>query len=77
MGLLSFPPSYLGGLAGFRAKQPRRRASRLAVWRQYPHPDATVGVLTVPLKGYGYSSRRKCTPCSLMDSHSVSDVSRL
>jgi hypothetical protein len=28
------------------------------------------GVLTVPLKGYGYSSRCECTLCSLMDSHS-------
>ena len=27
------------------------------------------GVLIVPLKGYGYSSRCKCTRCSLMDSH--------
>ena len=35
--------------------------SRRAVWSQYPRPDATVGVLTVPLKGSGYSSRWKCT----------------
>jgi len=28
---------------------------------QYPRPDATIGVLTVPLKGYGYSlARCKC-----------------
>jgi len=26
--------------------------SRCAVWRQYPRPEATVGVLTVSLKGY-------------------------
>ena len=42
---------------------------RCAVWRQYPCPDATVGVLTAPLKGSRYSSRCKCTWCSLTDSH--------
>ena len=45
--------------------------SRCAVWRQYSRPDATVGVLTVLLKGSGYSSRYKCTWCSLTDSHPV------
>ena len=35
------------------------------------HPDSTAGVLTVPLKGYEYSSRCKCTLCSLTDSRSL------
>ena len=50
--------------------------SRCAVWGQYPRPDTTVGVLTVPLKGNLYSSRSKCTRCSLTDSHSVAGHSR-
>jgi len=36
--------------------------SRCAVWRQYPQPEATDGVLTIPLKGSGYSSRLVYTP---------------
>ena len=31
----------------------------------YPRPDATAGVLTVPLKGSGYLSRLVCTLYSL------------
>ena len=50
--------------------------SRCAVWTQYPRPDATVGVLTVPLKGSGCSSRCKCTRCNLTNSHPVIVVSR-
>ena len=42
---------------------------RRAVWRQYPRPDETVWVLTVPLKGSGYSSSLVCTQYSLTDSH--------
>jgi len=34
-----------------------RNSPGCAVWRQYSRPDVTVGVLTGPLKGYGYSSR--------------------
>jgi hypothetical protein len=36
---------------------------------EYGHWLTGDGVLTVALKGYGYSSRRKWTRCSLMDGH--------
>ena len=53
---------------------------RCAVQRYDPPPDTTVGVLTVPLKGYGYSSRFLCTECkcSPTDSHpGASDISAI
>jgi hypothetical protein len=40
-------------------------------WRQHQWPDATVGVLTVPLKGAGDSPRLVCTRCSLTESHPI------
>ena len=52
-------------------KQRQCRDSRCAVWRQYRRPEATDGVLKVPLKGSGYLSRLVCTRCSLTDSHPV------
>ena len=40
------------------------------IWRQYPQPDAAVGVLIVPLKGSVHSPRLVCTPpVYLTDSH--------
>jgi hypothetical protein len=50
-----FPAHITQGVGAFRAKWPWLRDSRCAVWKQYPGPDRTVGVLTVPLKGTGYS----------------------
>ena len=35
----------------------------------HQRPEATDGILTVPLKGSGYSSRLVCTWCSLTYSH--------
>ena len=42
---------------------------RCAIWGQYTRPDATVGVLTVPLKYSGCSSRFAGRRCSLTDIH--------
>ena len=41
---------------------------RCAIWGQYTRPDATVGVLTAPLKYSGCASRFARTRCSLMNS---------
>jgi len=57
VGLPSFlPPTVVkaGWDSSEKAKAPD---SGCTVWKQYPHPDAAVGVLKVPLNGYRYSSR--------------------
>ena len=46
--------------------------------RDVAAPDARgletmVGILAVPLKGYGYSSRCECTLCNLMNSHPLAE----
>ena len=68
----SITPTMVGGnkIHAITSKQPRRHDLRYGdvVWRQYPRHDAMVGVPTVPLEGYGYASRCKCTRYSLMDS---------
>jgi len=53
VGEFSFLPAPCSLGAGWdSSKKAKAPDSRSAVWRQYPRPDATVGVLTVPLKGY-------------------------
>jgi len=69
---LDHSPSYPwkpGKSAGFRAKRLSRFDSRCAVWKQYPQPDGTVGVLAVSSTGSGYSFTLVCTQCTLTDSH--------
>ena len=68
-GLPSFPHPIVWRVGRVSSEMAEVPDSRCAVWRQYPCPDTTVGVLTVPLKGSGYLSRCKCIWCSLTDSH--------
>jgi len=77
-GLQSFPASVIWGVGLVSNETAETLDTRCTVWRRYPCPDATVGVLsTVPFKGYGYSPTCKCTRCSLMDSHPVRHKSHL
>ena len=74
MRLQSFPIPQLGGLAGFK------RNGLITVtpdvrFGDYPRPEATDGVLIVPLEDSRYSSRIVCTRCGLMDSHPLQRVS--
>ena len=68
----SFLSSIVWKIDRFRVKLPKHRDSSFTVWRQYPRPDATAGVLKVPLNGSGYSSRLVYARCSLTDSHPLS-----
>ena len=67
-GLLSFPHPIVWKVGRVSSETAEAPDSRCAVWRQYPHPDATVGVLIVPLKG---SENMFRSEYSLTDSHSV------
>ena len=70
MGLPYFPPPVVWKVGRVPSETAKAPDSRCAVWR-HPCHDATVGVLTVPLKGCGHSPRSECTRCSLTDSHSL------
>ena len=77
VAILPVPRSWKVGRVS--SKTTEAQNSSCAVWRQleYPCPNAGIGILTVPPKGYGYSSRRKRTRCSLMDSHPVTQCHHL
>jgi len=56
-GLASFPHPIVWKVSRVSNETAEAPDFRCTVWRQHPRPDATVGVLKVPLKGSRYSSR--------------------